>query len=213
MKAVDISEILLKRGKRICTSADIRELVGKSYLSAISNLTNTRWIIPLDGFRGVYFVRDPEERLRSFFKLDSFSVLALVLNSALGNHWYFGRITALSLTGLIHQPVSTYYVVNKKASRQFDSPIFGRVVLLKTSSKIAVACGVTAKQHKGIKFNLCTLERNVADYLYLYVHGHAGISQVETLLNYGPDKRKIRKIISSCYPGRSAKKMLSVLER
>ncbi|MEW5955669.1 MAG: hypothetical protein AB1626_04000, partial [Candidatus Micrarchaeota archaeon] len=57
----------------------------------------------------------------------------------------------------------------------------------------------------------CALERNAADYLYLYVHGHAGTDQLENLINYRPDKRKTREIVSSCYPRRSAKKMLSVL--
>ena len=213
MKPADISEILLKRGKRVCTSADIRELSGGAYLSAISNLLNTHWLVPLKGFRGIYYVRDPEERVRSFFKLDSFSILTLALNSALGSHWYFGRVTALSLAGIIHQPVSAYYVINKKINRRFESPIFGRVVLLKTTSQITSTCGIISKQHKGVVYATCILERNVADNLYLYTHGHASIDQVKNLMNYGPDKRKIRKIISSCYPARSAKKMLSALER
>ncbi|MEW5955466.1 MAG: hypothetical protein AB1626_02930, partial [Candidatus Micrarchaeota archaeon] len=141
MEAVDISEVLLKGGKRVCASADIRELAGRDYLSTLSNLINTRWLVPLKGLKGVYYVRDPEERVKSFFKLDSFSILASALNTALGSQWYFGRLTALSLAGFIHQPVSTYYVVNKKISRRFDSPIFGGVVLLKTAAKIAGACG------------------------------------------------------------------------
>lgn len=213
MDPADIPEILLKRKKRVCASKDIHELIGADYLSAISNLINTRWLVPLKGFRGIYYVRDPEERLRSFFKLDSFSILGMTLNNAFGSSWCFGRITALSLAGLIHQPVLTYYVINKKVNRKFDSPIFGRVVLLKTASKISGACGIITKAYKKIPYNVCTLERNVADYLYLYVHGHAGIDQIEKLMSYGPNKSKIRDIISSCYPARSAKKMLSALER
>lgn len=211
MKPADISEILLKKGKRVCTSSDVRELTGGIYLSAISNLINTRWLAPLNGFRGVYYVRDPEERLRSFFKLDSFSILTLALNNVLGRDWYFGRMTALSLVGLIHQPISTYYVVNKTANRRFGSPIFGSVVLLKTDSKIGRACGITAKKYKGIAYNVCTLERNAADHLYLYVHGHADIGQAKNLIDHGLDKSTIRKLIPSCYPERSAKKMLVLL--
>ncbi len=212
MDAMDVSEILLKRGKRICTSADIREFAGVTYLSEISNLINTRWLVPLSGFRGVYYIRDPEERLRSFFKLDAFSILALALNTVLNNDWYFGRLTALNLAGFDHQSISNYYVVNKKFNRHFDSAVFGTVVLLKTAAKMGRASGIIAKKYKGIRYNVCTLERNVADYLYLHVHGHADLDQVNKLMGYGADKRLVRKMILSCYPRHSAEKMRSLLK-
>lgn len=213
MDSVDVSEILLKRGKRVCTSTDIREIAGKDYLLWISKLINTHWLVPLKGFRGVYYVPDPEERVRSFLKLDSLALLASALNAAFGRDWYFGRVTALSLLGIIHQPVSVYYVLNHCVNRRVISPLFGKVVLLKTAAQLGDACGVITKEHQGIRYNACILERNIADYLYLYVHGHAGADQIKNTMSYGYDMKKVRVIISACYPLRSTKKMLSALER
>ncbi|MFH1306032.1 MAG: hypothetical protein ABIH83_00040 [Candidatus Micrarchaeota archaeon] len=214
MNTVDVPEILLKRGKRICTSQDVREIVGKNYLPWISKLINTRWLMPLKGFRGVYYVLDPEERTRSFLKLDALALLASALNVGFGRNWYFGRVSALSLSGFIHQPVSVYYVLNSRVSRRIDSPIFGKVALLKTAAKITGGCGIISNKHKGIAYNICTLERGIADCLYLHVHGHGGMEQARNMLGgYGCSKKKIRAIILSCYPRHSAKKMLAALEK
>jgi len=209
----DVSEILLKRGKRVCTSGDVRAIVGGRYLPWLSRLINTHWLVPIRGFRGVYYVRDPEEKIRSFLKLDSFSVLILVLNTAFGRSWYFGRTSALSISGLIHQPVSTYYVFNERANKKVDSPIFGKVVLSKTVAKLngPPNCGIIARKYAGVPYNVCSPERNIADCLFLYVHGHADMSQVKNLLGYEGNERKTKSIVSSCYPARSAKKMLAAL--
>lgn len=212
MDCPDVSEILLKRGKRVCTSKDVRAIVGGRYLPWLSRLINTRWLVPIKGFRGVYYVRDPEEKIRSFLKLDSFSVLILVLNTVFGRGWYFGRTSALSISGFIQQPVSTYYVFNERINKKVDSPIFGKAVLSKTVAKINDACGIITKAYAGVPYNVCSPERNIADCLFLHVHGHADISQVKNLLGYGWNARKTKCIVSSCYPASSAKKMLAALE-
>jgi len=124
MNGAEISEILIRRGKRVCTSKDISEMFPDSYLSVISNLINTKWITPIKGFRGIYYVSDPDEKVRSYFKTDSFQILVMVLKSVLGSEWYFGKMSAISLLGLIHQPVSVYYVINKLHSKSIDSNIF-----------------------------------------------------------------------------------------
>lgn len=213
MDVTDVSEILLKRGKRVCTSGDVKDIVKGRYLAWLANLVNTRWLMPIKGFRGVYYVRDPEERTRSFLKMDGFAVLSSALNLLLGRNWYFGRVTALSLLGFIHQPVSVYYVLNGRINRQFDSPVFGRVALLKTAAKMEDArCGIIAVEQNGVTYNVCSLERNLADYLYLYVHGHADISRIKNLTGYGFAEKRVHSIISRCYPSHSAKKMLCALE-
>lgn len=212
MNVTDVSEILLKRGKRICTSGDVKDIVKSNYLAWLANLVNTRWLMPLKGFRGIYYVRDPEERTRSFLKMDSFAVLSSALNSLFGRNWYFGRVTALSLTGFIHQPVSVYYVLNGRMNRQFDSPVFGRVALLKTAAKTEPACGIITVDQNGVTYNVCSLERNIADYLYLYVHGHADMPHIENLTRHGFDGKVVRTTVLTCYPSHSSKKMLCALE-
>ena len=213
MDADAISEVLLKRNKKICTLKDILALTSKAtYLSTLSKLINSKWIIPIKGFRGVYYVVDPEEHLRSYFKLSNFQVLIKVLNAVLGNEWYFGRMSALNILGLIHQPVSTYYVINKKFSKEFTSRIFGKIILVNSSAKLISSCGILTKKYKGDNYKVCTVERNMADYLYFYVHGHSDKEQIENFYkNYIPDKKKVINIIARCYPKESAIKMKTAI--
>jgi len=85
-------------------------------------------------------------------------------------------------------------------------------VFVKTSAEISSSCGVIAKKYQNIDYKVCTTERNMADYLYLYVHGHADKKQINNLFNYPLDKQEVKKIVSRCYPKRSAKKMIALLE-
>jgi len=213
MDNVTISEILLKRNKRVCTSKDIAEITSeKDYLKVISSLINTKWIIPV-GFRGIYYVKDTEERSKSFLKLDNFQILNKVLNIVFGDEWYFGRITSLSLSGTIHQPVSTYYILNRKFSRTFTSIILGKIVLMKTSAGISGSCGILAKKHAGETFYICSMERNIADYIYSYLHTSADKKQIiEMCRKYLPDKEKLIDIIVRCYPKMSTIKMISIVK-
>lgn len=215
MDAAVISEVLLKRNKKICTSKDILAISSKGkYLSLLSKLINGKWIIPIERFRGVYYVVDPEERLKSYLKLSNFQILIKVLNTVLGNEWYFGRMSALNMLGLIHQPVLTYYIINKKFSRRFTSKMFGRVLLVKSSAKIINSCGVLTKKYNGDSYKVCTIERNLADYLYFYVHGHSDKEQIKNLYkNYSPNKKKVMDIVGRCYPKRSAIKMKTIIEK
>ncbi|MFH1221866.1 MAG: hypothetical protein V1492_02140 [Candidatus Micrarchaeota archaeon] len=210
MDSALVSEVLIKTGKRVCSSRDIAGISKTEYLKAITKLINTKWIYPLEGFKGIYYVLDSEEREGQFLKLDSFTVLIRALNIYLGNQWYFGRITALSLSGLINQPVSTYYILNKKHSKEIVSSIFGKVVFVKTTADIIHSCGLTKVKYQGIEYQLCGTERNMADYLYSYVHGHANKEQlIELYRRYKISKEKLIEISLRCYPKRSAIKMLA----
>ena len=208
-----ISEILIKQNKRVCTSRDIHEIMpGEKLFSIISRLINANWIVPV-GFRGVYYVLDAEERSRSFFKLGNFQILIKTLNRVFEKEWYFGRITSLSLLGKIQQPVSTYYILNKKFSRRFDSRLLGKVVLQKTSGTISGGCGILTKKYKDDFYRVCSVERNLADYLYGYVHRPADKEQIiEMYHKYLPDREDMLDIIIKCYPRLSAIKMKTVLK-
>jgi hypothetical protein len=214
IKGSQASEILVSKGKRICTSKDIRELFGERYLPAISRLTNARWILPIKGFRGIYYVLDLEEREGHFLKMGGFSVLLVVLNKILGRKWYFGGVSAFSLSGLIHQPASVNYVFNKRYSKTIDSNVFGKVVLVKTSASIGKKCGIKLREYQGIPFAMSSLERNLADYLYLHVHGHSSKKHIDKLYNNyraAIGKEELVEMVFRCYPKKSAIKMISVL--
>lgn len=210
MRYVDLIEVLIKRNKKVCSSKDLLSLFGKDYINLISRMTKTKWLIPLNIFRGVYYVVEPDERSKNILKMSSFRILIMVLNKKLGRDWYFGRLTALHLLGIIHQPVSIYYVFNKKNSKTVESKLFGKVVFTKTSAKITNSCGVKQKEYQKEPYNLSTTERTVADYLYLYVHGHVNKKLLRrTCSVLFPDQSRLRKTILGCYPKKSAIKMLT----
>ncbi len=206
-----ISEILIRRGRKICPSRDIRSLFGNRYLAVLSRLINAGWLLPIKGMRGIYYVRDPDERLKKFRKLDSLEIAIRVLNLVLGKEWYFGRITALSLSGSIEQDVSVYYILNKKLSRKISSEIFGKMVFVKTGARMGKSCAIMAKKHRGLGYRVCAPERNAADYIYAHVHGHAGKEQIRRFCRtYSVSKLALVAVISGCFPQKSAKKMLAV---
>lgn len=205
-----VSEVLIKRGKKVCTSKDIAGF-GGSYLALLSRMINSRWLLPIKRFRGVYYVFDYEERARRFRKLDSFEILVRVLNAVLGREWYFGRVTALSLSGLIDQPSSVYYVFNKKFSKTIESNIFGKIVFVKTAAEIAASCGLETKKHQGAEYTLCTTARHFADCVYACVHGHADKEQArEFYARYPVPDATLLRMLLKCYPKRSAVRMLAV---
>lgn len=206
-----ISEVLIKRGKRVCTSRDISGIFKGNYLALISRLINTGWLIPIKGFRGIYYVIDPDEKLKSYRKTDNFQILIIVLSRLFGQDWYFGKTTAASFLGQVHQPVSTYYVLNNKQSRRVNSDITGRIILVKTSAKITGSCGMVTKKYNNEIYRACTKERNLADYLYMHIHGHAGREQFKKMLPEC-DLEKTRQIVTRCYPKNSAKKMIALLK-
>jgi len=191
----------------------LKELLGAKYLSYISSLTNTRWILPVGGFRGIYYVLDPEERQKKTFKLSKFQILIIVLDRILDGDWYFGRITALHLHGAIHQPVSTHYILNQKYSRKVRSKMLGELVFVKTSGNINKHSGIITMAYKGRPYNLSTIERTITDYIYLYLHGHTSRTALIKLQNSVHfDKNKLVRIISAGYPKYDAKRMHSLIE-
>lgn len=189
------------------------EISPEKYLTTIARLLNTNWIARIQGFRGLYYVLDSEERQKEFYKLDNFQILIKALITRFGTEWYFGRITAASLSGLINQPVSTYYIINKKTSKTIDSKLFGKLVLIKISGNFGKIYGITANEYRGTQYFISSTERNLSDYLYLYVHGYAEKEQIKALYNGSSgliDKSKVIELIFKCYPRRSALKMISV---
>jgi hypothetical protein len=125
-----ISEVLIKRDKKICTSSDIRKIFKANYLVTISRLINSKWLLPIKNFKGFYYVCDTEERQKGFRKLDGLEILVRTLNILFGDEWYFGRISSLALSGNIDQAISVYYVFNKKLSKEIKSKIMGMVIFV-----------------------------------------------------------------------------------
>ena len=213
MRNVDLSEILIKRHGKICTSSDFQELFGNDYLSPISRMTNSGWIVPLKVFRGVYYILDPDEREKNTFGMDGFQILIIVLNGALGKEWYFGRMTALHLLGIVHQPVSVSYALNKRYRKSARSKVLGEVVFSKTSLPITVSCGIENREYRGASYSISNPERTMIDYIRSYLQGHTTrdeLGRINSLLF--ADKNEMRRMISRCHRNVLAERVESVVE-
>ena len=212
MENIDISRYLIKRYGKICTSADIKEKFGNNYLHYISKLTNTWWIRPLPVFRGVYYILDPEEKQMRIFRQTKFQILVNVLNRAMKDNWYFSRSTALHLLGAINQPVSKYYIANSRISKRVMSKFFGELIFVKTSGRFGAGYGVISKNYKDSTYSVSTPERILADYLYIYVHGHITknvLLKLKNSLKY--NGTELQRIVTEAYPRLSSIKMLSLI--
>jgi len=200
MRNVDVCEILIKRHGKVCTSGDLRELFGNEYLSLISRMTKSGWIVPLRIARGLYYVLGPGERERGSLGMDGFQILILALNRALGREWYFGRMTALHLLGVVHQPVSVSYVLNRKHRRSAGSEVLGDVVFLKTSLPITSSCGIESREYHGAHYSISSPERTMMDYVSSYLQGHTTreeLVRISSMLS--PDEKKMRALASQCH--------------
>jgi len=213
MRNVDVSDILVKRCGKVCTSNDIREIFGSGCFGRISRMINSGWILPLKVFKGTYYVLDSDEREKEIFKMDGFEILAIVLNISLGKEWYFGKMTALHLMGAVHQPVSISYVMNKKYRKSAKSEILGDLVFSKTSLPIGAGCGIEKWNYRGASYRVSTPERTMIDYIQSYLQGHVArqeLTRIRPLISV--DKCEAERIISRCHRESSAKKIKSVME-
>ncbi len=210
MENIDISEALIRRKGKVCTSKDFVELFHGEYLKYISRMTNSKWILPLKAFRGIYYVLEANERERGSLKTDGFCILIRALNAVFGDGWYFGRMTALHLLGVIHQPPSVSYVMNGRYTKSANSDIMGKLDFTKISASMDSAYGIEEKEYRGTPYRVSTIERTAADYLYLYVHGHIGREQlVRNCSVFSPDAKRMDEIMVGAYPENSSKKMLT----
>lgn len=206
LDAKTLTEILIKNKKKVCTSKDIFEISGEKSMKMLSNLINSNRIKPIKKFRGVYYVLDPDEREKKYLKEGNFAILCRCLNTVLGNQWYFGRISAIYLLGIINQPVSEYCVFNRKYSKSIESDMLGKVILIKTAAKMEI--GITRKDYQGIPYNVSSIERTVADYIYLHLNGKVTKEEMERSLKYEISKESLLKAIMSGYSDKAAVKMM-----
>jgi hypothetical protein len=213
MENIDISRYLIKKYGKICTSDDLKERFGNRYMYYIAKLTNTWWIRPLPVFRGVYYILDPEEKQMRLYHLSKFQILIKALNKVMKNNWYFTRATALHLLGAINQPVSKYYIANPKVSKRVVSKFFGELIFVKTDGKIGTRYGVSTVKYKDSRYYVSNAERTIADYLYLYVHGHIVkkvLLDLRASVKY--NTVELKHIIGESYPSLSSIKMRSLVK-
>lgn len=112
MKNSMIWKKMIVDGKRYTTSSEINALamrLDKDPKRSLSYLQEHEYIIRI--LRGIYYVKDPEERERGFLKHSIYDMIAEALRIKGVKNWYFGLETALKLNNMTHEYFTVDYVV------------------------------------------------------------------------------------------------------
>lgn|SRR3989338_2134135 len=129
-----------------------RVMLNKGYLLAI--------------FRGVYYLKDYEEKKLSSLKYSPYELLALGLEKKKVK-WYFGLNTALKLLGLTHEVFPVNVVINDNFNRIKPMKIAGSsffFIKLKRSLFFDIS---KDKTKNGMLLHHSNLEKTLLDMIYL----------------------------------------------
>src|SRR3989344_6055598 len=117
-------------------------------------------------FRGVYYLKNHEEKKFNILKYSPYELLSLGLEKK-GIKWYFGLNTALKFLGLTHEVFPVNIVINDKFNRTKSVKIAGSSFLfikLKPSLFFEIK---NDKTEKGIFLHYSGLEKTLLDLIYL----------------------------------------------
>ncbi len=216
-KAGRVYNVLILRTDRVVSTASIREacrLLGVGFQTAFVGLSRAGVLEPVI-FKGVYYVRKPDERQLGTMREDSLDVIARACNLALKEDWYFGLATALKLAGLWEQQtLATITVVCKKRVKKNRANFGGFTVEFKQLTGVPFD-KLVAKS--GVK-RFSQPARTLADYAYFNARAkqrdYPKIVRQDVYAKTG-DKKKLEKQLSRLikyYPKPYAKLMLQLLE-
>jgi hypothetical protein len=116
-KTAKVYNVLLSRFERVVSSDDIKKTATAFQMdprAALVALTRNRALEPVV-FRGVYYVRNRNERDLRTIEEDPLRIVARACNMRLGIGWYFGLATALKLAGVWgQQSLTTITIITKR---------------------------------------------------------------------------------------------------
>ncbi|MBU1197644.1 hypothetical protein KJ765_03970 [Candidatus Micrarchaeota archaeon] len=164
-EAGKIYNILLSRHDRVVSSDHIRtacKVSGVEFSTAQAGLARAEAIVPVV-FRGVYYVKDREERDLGTIKEEAINVVARACNLKLKKNWYFGLATALKVGGISEQQTqTTITVITKKRIRGYRKAFAGMNIEFKQLSGVPFDYHIRKKGH--IRFS--DPSRTIVDYAY-----------------------------------------------
>ncbi len=117
-------------------------------------------------FRGVYYLKDYEEKKLNSLKYSPYELLARGLEKK-GVKWYFGLNTALKFLGLTHEVFPINIVINDKFNRTKPLKITGSSFLfIKLKPSLFFEIKET-KTNNDIPLYFSNLEKTLLDLIYL----------------------------------------------
>ena len=127
-------------------------------------MLNKRYLITI--FRGVYYLKDYEEKKLNSLKYSPYELLALGLEKK-NVKWYFGLNTALKFLGLTHEVFPINIVINDKFNRTKPMKIAGSnffFIKLKPSLFFDIK---KEKTGNNVFLYFSDLEKTLLDLIYL----------------------------------------------
>src|SRR3989344_4172133 len=117
-------------------------------------------------FRGVYYLKDYEEKKLNSLKYSPYELLALGLEKK-GVKWYFGLNSALKLLGLTHEVFPVNIVINDKFNRTNPMKIAGsNFLFIKLKPSLFFGIKETRTENKIILYH-SRIEKTLLDMIYL----------------------------------------------
>jgi len=162
-----VREFSLK-AEKIITSKDLKEVCFKydfDFNNTKKLLLNKRYLITI--FRGVYYLKDYNERKTGVIRYSSNELLSESLRIKGIKNWYFGLSTALKLMNLTHEVFMINYVINDRFNRVRPIKILDSKFLFK-KIKTPLFFGIEKlKTKNNIELNYSNAEKTFLDTLYL----------------------------------------------
>ena len=184
MKKIDmiIRKFMLEK-KKFITSRELEKLCNDFSL----NYENTKKLLLNKGFlltifRGIFYVKDFNEKKTETIKYTPYELLAKGLEVKKIKNWYFGLYSAIKLLNLTHEFSSINYVINDRFNRVKPMKIYNenfKFVKIKTDLFFGI---VEVKTENNIILRYSDLEKTVLDMAYLYKKAGKSESMVKSLI-------------------------------
>ncbi|MEK6924559.1 MAG: type IV toxin-antitoxin system AbiEi family antitoxin [Candidatus Micrarchaeota archaeon] len=176
-----VYNVLLERNDRVIETKNIKsacELLKIDFTAVLVGLTRAEVLEPVI-FKGVYYVRNREEKDLKTIKEDPLEVVARACNLKLKADWYYGLATALKLSGVWEQQSHvTITVISKKRVNRATS-FAGMTIKFKQLS------GVPFNKHvrkKGV-MRYSDPSRTLLDYAYFGARNKESVDYAKTVLS------------------------------
>ncbi len=164
-----IREFSLK-GKKIITTCDLKSICDKygfDFRKTKVALLNKGYLVTI--FRGVYYLKDYNEKKTGVIKYSANELLSLGLSEKGIKNWYFGLNTALKILNLTHEIFPVNYVLNDKFNRTMPIEILGSKFMFRKIKTPLFAFGIkeTTTSNR-ILIRYSDAEKTLLDMAYLY---------------------------------------------
>lgn len=156
--------------KKIISASDLKNLCNKygfDFRKTKIALLNKGYLLTI--FRGVYYLKDYNEKKTGIIKYSANELLSLGLEAKGVKEWYFGLNTSLKMLNLTHEIFTVNYVLNDKFNRTMPMKIDGSGFLFRKIKKPLFSFGIKeSKTSNNITLKYSDAEKTLLDMVYLY---------------------------------------------